>query len=103
MLVFGQPERYADRHPGPLDVACVIEIAASSLERDRTTKQRIYAQAGVAQYVSVNLVEQRVEVYEEPKTAAGHYGVIRLAVGEEPVTLRLGDAMLDLPASDLLG
>ena len=102
MLVHGRPERYVDRHPGAADVGCVIEVSSSSLERDRTTKQRIYAQAGIAQYVIVNLVDRRVEVYEEPKPDAGHYGVARLAGGEESVRLRLGRAGVDVRASDLL-
>jgi len=103
MLGHGQPEHYADRHPGAADVGCVIEVAASSLERDRTTKQRIYAEAAIAQYVIVNLVESRVEIYEEPKPDAAHYGVVRLAIGDEPVVLRLGDAALEVTASELLG
>lgn len=102
MLVRGRPERYSDRHPGAADVGCVIEVSSSSLERDRTTKQRIYAEAGIAQYVIVNLVDQRVEVYEEPKPDAGHYGVVRLATGEEGVRLRLGEAGVDVRASELL-
>lgn len=102
MLVHGRPERYADRHPGAADVGCVIEVSSSSLERDRTTKQRIYAEAAIAQYVIVNLVDRRVEVYEEPKPEAGHFGVVRLATGEDTVRLRLGDAGVDVRASELL-
>lgn len=103
MLVHGPPERYAERHPGPADVGCVIEVSISSLERDRTTKQRIYAEAGIAQYVIVNLVDRRVEIYEEPKPEAGHYGVVHLASGEEKVTLRLGESGVEARASELLG
>lgn len=103
MLVHGRPERYAERHPGAADVGCVIEVSASSLERDRTTKQRIYATAGIAQYVIVNLVDQRIEVYEEPKPDAGHYGRVRLATGGEIVTLRLGETGVETRVSELLG
>ena len=102
MLVYGPPERYADRHPGPADVHGVIEVSSSSLERDRTTKQRIYASAEIAQYVIVNLVDRRIEVYEEPKPEAGHYGVVRLLTGEDEVALRLGGGEIRLPVLELL-
>jgi Uma2 family endonuclease len=73
-IVRGRTEDYADRHPGPGDVLCVIEVADSSLRRDRTTKQRIYAAAGIPQYVIVNLQDQVIEVYEAPRPAEGRYG-----------------------------
>lgn len=103
MLVRGKPEDYTGRHPAPDDVGCVIEVSSSSLERDRTTKQRIYADAGIPQYVIVNLVDRRVEVYEEPKPGTGHYGLVRLADGEDAVLLRLGEAAIETRASELLG
>ena len=103
MLVRGQPERYAERHPSSADVGCVIEVSLSSLERDQTTKQRIYAEAGIEQYVVVNLVDQRIEVYEEPEPDAGQYRVVRFATGEESVTLRLGESVVEARASELLG
>lgn len=65
-VVAGAPEDYLRRHPGPAEVWSVIEVADSSLARDRTTKLRIYAAAGIQQYVIVNLVDRRVEVHEEP-------------------------------------
>lgn len=44
----------------------VIEIADSTLERDRTLKKRIYARAGIPVYWIINLPEQQLEVYTEP-------------------------------------
>lgn len=103
MLVRGRPERYADRHPGAADVSCVIEVSSSSLDRDRTTKQRIYAEANIAQYVIVNLVDRQLEVHEEPKPDAGLYGLVRSVTGEESASLRLGNAKLEIRASELVG
>lgn len=57
---------YSQRHPSGSEVAVVIEVAGSSLIRDRSTKQRIYARAGITQYVIVNLVNGAVESYTEP-------------------------------------
>jgi Putative restriction endonuclease len=58
--------RYDDRHPTADDIASVIEVADSSLLRDRGTKARIYARAGVPRYVIVNLSSGAVEVHTEP-------------------------------------
>ena len=66
VVVRGDPRAYVDRHPGPNDVALVVEVADVSLNRDRTFKKRLYAQAGIAAYWIVNLVDRRVEVYSDP-------------------------------------
>jgi len=44
----------------------VIEIADSSLERDRTVKKTIYANAGILEYWIVNLVDFQIEIYTNP-------------------------------------
>ena len=59
-----------DRHPGPADVALIIEVADSSLPLDRNRKQAIYAAAGIPEYWIVNLAERCIEVYREPAPAA---------------------------------
>ncbi|MGB8688807.1 MAG: Uma2 family endonuclease, partial [Microcoleus sp.] len=58
--------QYLDRHPGAEDIAIVIEVSDTTLQRDRTVKKRIYARAGIAIYWIVNLVEEQVEVYSQP-------------------------------------
>jgi Uma2 family endonuclease len=54
------------RHPGPQDVALVVEVADTSLRRDRGTKKRVYARAGIPVYWIANLPERRFEVYTDP-------------------------------------
>jgi Uma2 family endonuclease len=71
MVVRGHTRDYADRHPGPTDVALVVEVADTTLRRDRTLKQRLYARAGIPEYWIVNLVDRCVEVYTNP-AAAGY-------------------------------
>jgi len=66
VVVRGDQHRYPDRHPGPEDIALVVEVADSSLERDRGFKRRLYAQAGIAAYWIVNLVQNRLEVFTKP-------------------------------------
>jgi Uma2 family endonuclease len=65
-VIRGDPHEYADRHPGPGEVALIVEVADTSLPRDRTSKKRLYARAGIPIYWIVNLVEQQVEVYTNP-------------------------------------
>lgn len=66
VVVKGNTRDYLDRHPGAKDVALVIEVADSTLERDRNSKKRLYARAGILFYWLVNLPEQKVEVYTQP-------------------------------------
>ena len=88
-IVQGEPSDFAAHHPGPADVPCVIEVAGTSLERDRTVKQRIYAVAGIPQYVIVNLVDSRVEIFEEPDPAKGRYRRRSEVTGNESLSLLL--------------
>jgi Uma2 family endonuclease len=69
-VVRGERRQYFDRHPGPQDLALVVEVADSSLPRDRTFKKRVYARAGIPVYWIVNLPDGLVEVYTEPSGAA---------------------------------
>lgn len=66
VVVRGDTRQYLDRHPGAEDIAMVIEVSDTTLQRDRTVKKRIYAGAGIAIYWIVNLVEGQVEVYSQP-------------------------------------
>ncbi len=72
VVVRGQRRQYLDRHPGGQDVAVVVEVSDATLQRDRTTKKRIYARAGIAVYWVVNLPDRRVEVYTLPSGPAEH-------------------------------
>jgi Uma2 family endonuclease len=65
-VVKGTPRTYLVRHPGAADAGLVIEVADSSLLRDRADKTRIYARAGITCYWIINLVNQRIEVYTQP-------------------------------------
>jgi Uma2 family endonuclease len=70
MVVRGEPRDYLDHHPGPQDVAVIIEVADTSIRRDRGPKKRVYAAAGLRVYWIVNLKSRQVEVYVDPKSTA---------------------------------
>jgi Uma2 family endonuclease len=57
-------------HPLGKDVALVIEVADTTLNRDRGIKLRSYARAGIVCYWIVNLNDRQIEVYTDPDSAA---------------------------------
>ena len=67
----GQIRDFSKRHPLPSEAALVVEIAESSLRRDRTIKMRIYARAAIPTYWIINLVDRQVEVYSDPTGPEG--------------------------------
>ncbi len=58
----GGIEDYADRDPGPADLAMIVEVAASSVSEDRQMAG-VYGAAGIPVYWIVNLKAREVEVY----------------------------------------
>lgn len=65
-VVRGPRGRYKKAHPRPADIGLLIEVAESTLSQDRNFKAALYAQAGIAPYWIVNLVDHCVEVYTAP-------------------------------------
>jgi Uma2 family endonuclease len=65
-LVRGTTRDYSDHHPGPADIALVVEVADSSLTDDRKEMAVVYGKAGIPVYWIVNLVDRQVEVYTKP-------------------------------------
>lgn len=72
-IIRGEPRDYLQRHPEPTDASCVVEVAESSLERDRTTKLRIYAAAAIPQYCLIDLRTRGIVVHENPDPERGTY------------------------------
>jgi Uma2 family endonuclease len=55
----------------PRTALLLVEIAETSLRRDRLEKAPLYAESGVADYWIVNLADRVVEVYRHPHEVAG--------------------------------
>ncbi len=67
-LVRGELRTYADRHPGPRDIAIIVEVADSSLAKDRR-RAGVYGGKGhIPVYWIVNLNDRQVEVYTGPRS-----------------------------------
>lgn len=62
----GDIRDYSDRHPVAEDMDLVVEVADSSLYRDRGWKKRIYARARTPVYWIINLADDRLEMYTDP-------------------------------------
>jgi Uma2 family endonuclease len=78
------------------DVLLLIEVAESSLPYDRSTKLRVYAEAGVPEYWVVDVAAESVEVHRAP--AAGQYRDVSGVVGAASLSLlAFPDVALALP------
>jgi Uma2 family endonuclease len=99
----GSLDDYTERHPAAEDLSCVIEVADTSLAHDRTTKQRVYAAAGIPQYLIVDLTGRRIEVHEDPDPENRGYRSRRLLTAEDEILIYLpsGDR-LSVPARPYL-
>jgi Putative restriction endonuclease len=103
-IIRGSIDDYPNRHPGPRDVSSLIEVAESSLERDRKAKLRIYSAAGIPQYLVVNVVGREVEIYEQPVPSLRSYGSSSLARPGQPVPLLLPDGTrFEIDAAEWVG
>ena len=65
----GAENLYQDRIPEAKDVTLLVEVAESTLDRDRGEKRAAYARSGVPIYWIVNLVDRQIEVYSLPGTS----------------------------------
>jgi Uma2 family endonuclease len=64
--VRGHARSRGGRHPTSQECGLLIEVSEASLDRDRTDKGRLYANAAIANYWILNLIDNCVEVYSQP-------------------------------------
>jgi Uma2 family endonuclease len=101
-IVRGEPRDYLRRHPGGGDIALVVEVADSSLARDRA-KVRIYAAADIRACWIVNLVDECVEVYSQPDAGRSQYmSHITYSRGEDIPLIKSGILSTAIAAADVL-
>lgn len=82
-----------DNRPGlhPSEALLIVEVADSSLRKDKGVKARLYAECGVTEYWVVNVADRLVEVYTDP--AGSEYQTRR--------TLRPGAMLLPTAFPDI--
>ena len=74
---------YRHQRPAAADVHAVVEIAVSSLARDRSEKLRLYAEAAIPEYWIVDVVGLRIETFRRPAGSA--YSAQRTVSGGESI------------------
>ena len=91
VVVPERPDDYWDRHPGPEDVALVVEVAEGRIERDTVLKHRIYARAGIPTYWLIHPVARQIEVFTSPVGPAKrpHYSRRTVFGSNELIPLKL--------------
>jgi Uma2 family endonuclease len=82
MIIRGDPRDHFP-HPAAGAIALVVEVADTTLARDRKWKRRLYAKAGIPSYWIVNVVDNVIEVHTH--LTAGEYG--------KPLIARPGDML----------
>jgi Uma2 family endonuclease len=102
-IVLGPLERYIDHHPHPSEIALVVEVAETSLIRDRR-KARMYARAGIPHYWIVNLRDRCVEIYSQPEpTRAEPTFAQSHALDVDAIArLQLPEGAIELPVREFL-
>ena len=99
----GQPDDYATRHPGPDDIALLIEVADASLRRDRGEKLGSYGRGGIPHYWIINLVDRVVECYSKPNRGGIGYGSRQIfGPGESVPVVLLDGEVGQIAVADLL-
>lgn len=61
-----RPDDYATAVPATADTLLLVEVADTSLRKDRLAKLPLYAAAGVPEVWIVDLTADAIEVYREP-------------------------------------
>jgi Uma2 family endonuclease len=85
---------YSVDPPQADDVLLVIEVADTSLARDRGEKLAAYAQAGIPDYWIVDVVNKQIEIYREPNGLLYERRMV-CGAGEKISPLALPEAVLD--------
>jgi len=72
-VVHLDPLDYEDHHPTPGEIFWLIEVADSTLRRDRDLKVPVYGRSGIAEYWILDVQERCLYVFRQPEV--GGYGV----------------------------
>ncbi len=84
----------------PTEAHLIVEVAETSLRKDRGAKARVYAAAGVAEYWVINLVDDVIEVSSSP--AVDGYAEQRIARRGERIRL-VEFPDVELAVAEILG
>lgn len=100
VLLAPRDDFYAEGHPTPQDILLLIEVSDSTVEYDRVIKKTLYAEAGIVEFWLVNLKDETIEVYTQPKNG-GYYSARILESGESVKATAIEN--LTLAVEEILG
>jgi Uma2 family endonuclease len=86
------------RKPQPEDILLVVEVAASSLRMDLSTKAGLYARAGIADYWVLDVNQRRMIVHRDP-SADKYASVVAYREDESVSPLAASDAAFRVAAA----
>jgi len=99
-VVRGQIRDYCDHHPGPEDVALVVEVVRWDVAEERRLAAT-YGGGGIPVYWIVNVAGRQLEVYANP--AGGAYPAPTILGEPESVDLIIqGQVVGEIAVADLL-
>lgn len=96
-IVRGTVLDYADRHPRPNDIHLLVEVADSTLKQDCEIKDKLYAQADIADYWVVDLKNRQFHIFRNP-TPTGYTSHLILSEPSEISPLAFPHITLSLTA-----
>jgi Uma2 family endonuclease len=77
---------YKEREAYAEDTLLLVEVAESSLAYDRSTKLRLYAEAGIPEYWIVDCMAESIEVHKTPES--GRYRDVTRVTGAATIALQ---------------
>ena len=102
----GTIRTYAKHHPGPKDIALVVEVAATkgSLTQARGVKMSAYARAGIPIYWIINLTGKPgvIEIYARPTRTRGYRNHVDYKAPEQVPVVIDGREVGRVAVADLL-
>lgn len=106
-LLKNRDDYYSLNHPQPEDIFLVVEIADSSISYDQQIKLPLYASVGIEQYWIFNLLDNWLEIYEQPIQVGKdkfNYATRKIILPNQQINIScLTDVYLDLSKIIMVG
>lgn len=84
VVVRGNILDYAQQHPRPQDIDLIVEIADSTLKQDCEIKDKLYAQAGIADYWVLAVKSRQLHIFRKPIATGYNIGYTEHLILSEP-------------------
>ncbi|MDJ0705318.1 MAG: Uma2 family endonuclease [Leptolyngbyaceae cyanobacterium MO_188.B28] len=97
VIVKGDFLDYAAHHPTPKDICLVVEVADSTLKQDCEVKDKLYAQAGIADYWVLDLSYRQLHIFRG-STPTGYSSHLILSQDQPVSPLAFPEISLSLSA-----